>query len=146
MKLYERNLKLSESARNVWRVTPEDGVTLDDIIKEDFWGFVAKRFTRGDIIEVLSESGEWFTELLVRSCDRVSARVAVLRHVDLAAKPENIGAAEQNSEYTVSHKGASGWTVRRNSDNEVLAKKLGTREDAQKWLDQYLVHGVAEVA
>ena len=126
--ILQNRLTQAEFSRTVWTAQPEPGVTLDDIVRPDYWAHVAKTIKKGDRIEITSPDGSWFAELLVRATTGASVQVFVMRKLDFPdSQPTELL-------YDVKHRGAGGWSVIRKSDKTVMFEKGETREDAEKWI------------
>lgn len=129
MNILQNRLRQAEFNRTVWAAQPEPGVTLDDMVKPEYWAHVSKSLKVGDRIEVVSADGAWFAELFVRSTSGVAANVAVLRqHIFSDAKPMGVPA-----DVVIKHRGDAGWSVIRKSDKQILFEKGATREDAESF-------------
>ena len=132
IKQYDKSVKLADSARNRWRIVPEGGVNLSDMMAEEYWGIVSRKFAAGDILEVLSPSNEWFAELLVLSTGPNFAKVRQLSFVEFA----QAGKADELA-FEIKHRGGAGWSVKRKSDGIVMFEKGETREQAEKWVAEH---------
>jgi hypothetical protein len=135
--LSPRSFCQAEQRRNVWTVVPGDGVTLEDMLKPEYWAHVAAQLTTGDKIEVRPVAGEWYAELYVRSVGAVAARVVVLGKWDLSTPATAASRTATGSlpGFTVKHRGITGgWSVIRDSDKAVMFEKGASREDADDWL------------
>lgn len=130
MKLLANRLKDADFIRTVWHATPEPGITLEEMMKPEWWTHVARMLKKGDHIEVTSEDGEWFAELLVRSTTDKGVCVFALRSVVFSEdKP-----AAADAIFEVKHRGGAGWSVVRRSDKVVVYEKGATRADAEAWV------------
>lgn len=130
-KLAAANLLLAEYARRVFTVSPDPGTPFDAILEPAYWAHVASQFKPFSRIEVNAPDNSYFAELIVLDCDKMWAKVEVLRKVDFAegatAITESIGGLKV------------GWggpfhkfRVLRGAD--VLAKGFGNRVDAEAWI------------
>lgn len=141
-KLGAARMKLAEFDRSIFSVSPEQGITLDDMKRPEFWSHVSAKMKPGDRIEVISEDNEWFAELIVISSSRQWAKVSVLRFVELAQDPSlsafDMNAVE-NSGFEVKWGGNTDkFRVTRNSDKEVVHRGSSTKAEAERWLVDYL--------
>ena len=66
----------SEYARQDWVANLEDGTTLEDIMRPEFWSHNAARFQPYATIECRAEDGTWIAYLVVTGCDRTWAMPA----------------------------------------------------------------------
>jgi hypothetical protein len=58
-------VKRAEFKRSVYYATIPDGVGVDDIVNSDYWVHLAPRLEQWDRIEAISDTGDFFAELLV---------------------------------------------------------------------------------
>lgn len=133
-KIIAPQFKEAEYIRRVWCASPEQGVTVEDMLVPSFWAHVAKQLRAGDRIEVVAKDGAWFAELFVRSASDNGAKVAVLRAVKLT---EEVLAVE-SEDYEIKYRGNAKWSVVRKSDKAVLADGQETKEQAAEWLADHL--------
>lgn len=130
-KIHPSRCKLAEGARNIWQIVPEEGVSFDDLLDPAYWTHIADRLRPTDRIEVVPEDGSYFAELLVRSQGRMTAKVVVLRKVDLGA-PE---ASAPTLGFDVLWKGAHHkHAVVRLRDKSVMQAGFEAKEAALAWL------------
>lgn len=132
MKILKNRLTEAEFTRVVWTAAPEQGTTLADMVKPEYWAHVAKYLKPGFRIEVMPEDGAWFAELYVRAVKEQAAVVHVLRAVTFdEAQPTS----EAHALYYAKFCGpAAKWRVYRTVDNAVMTEKLDTREQAEQWI------------
>jgi hypothetical protein len=134
-KLHPNRFKEASAVRNIWVVTPEDGMTMDDVVKGEFWAHIGDKLRPMDRIEVLPDNGSFFAELIVRSCGRQYANVQVLRHVEFD-KAEDRSPSEQ---FEVQWKGPHHkHAVVRLSDKTVLQNGFDNKSAALAWLSSNL--------
>lgn len=141
-KLLGGKLKRAEHERMVYRIKPDDGTTLEDIMKQEYWAHVGKQLRTMDIIEVVFQDGSRYVELLVVDSGPLWAKVAVKADIDLTAKKvEAAEAREQAAEdapYKVEYRGPNDkWCVIRKSDGEKIEKGFASKEDANTHLDSF---------
>lgn len=117
-KLNAGRFRQAEFERTYWCVTPEAGVGISHLKEPSYWAHVASQLRPNDRIEVRSEDGAYFAELLVLACDRVSARVAVIHKVDL----DRVDHGDLTmGEYEIKWGGPQGkWQVIRTADRALL--------------------------
>jgi len=131
----ESRLNFVEYARQTHHVVPEEGTTLDDILKDAFWSLVAFKFKPGDLIEVHAEDGCFFAELYVRAAGRNWAKVALLRHV--ALEPITVDMA--SPEFDVTWKGPHRkFSVVRVADNQIIKDGFEAREQAVDYVKTHV--------
>jgi len=141
------DLKLADYNRNRFLAKPPEGTTIEDILKPEFWAHVARQFTLGggDIIEVQPMGGAFYAELIVAECRKVGlaheVRLVKLNYVPLVEEPKaqtGGGGGGSVSEYLTMYRGPERkHTVTRRSDNAVISEGHATKQDAQKWLEDY---------
>lgn len=132
MKILKNRLTEAEFTRVVWTASPEQGTTLADMVKPEYWAHVAKYLKPGFRIEVMPEDGAWFAELYVRAVKEQAAVVHVLRAVTFdEAEPAS---ADAQSYYAKFCGPVAKWRVMRKSDNHVMAEGLETRPQAEQWI------------
>lgn len=130
-KIHPSRFKLAETSRNVYMIVPEDGTPFDSLLEPSYWSHIADKLRPTDRIEVIAEDGSYFAELLVRSQGRMTAKVSVLRKVDLDP-PE---AASQTLGFDVQWKGPHHkHAVVRLSDKSIMQGSFDTKEMALAWL------------
>lgn len=131
-------LKQTAYENNMWTVYPEKGTTVEDMLVPDYWAHVGLQLRPYDEIRVCSEDRSFYARLLVVSSDRLWAKTVVLESHALssAASKEAAGIFDQ---FKVEHAGPHHkWRVVRIKDSEVLVKELGTKDEAEGWLKQYV--------
>lgn len=130
-------MKLAEFERSVYRVTLQEEYTKDDLLNPSFWAHVAQSFRPTDLVEVYRVDGKVFAQLVVMSCDKTWAKMAILQYVDLA-KAEKSSLDGMESEYMVKLRGPKRWSVIRRADNQILQENLFSESDAKNWLEVYI--------
>lgn len=134
--LQEKHFKNAEYERTVWQAVIEPGISFDEVMKPQFWAHIAAKLVPNARIEVLSETGEYFAELLVMSCDRTWAKVALLRFVELSAPAGNVEI--EAAGYKIEWKGPTRkHVVIRLADNEIIKDELPRKADAELWVREH---------
>ena len=132
--LASNKFKNAEFVRNVFAITPPPGVTIEDMLKREYWTHVANLLGPMARIEVLPRDGKFFAELIVTASGKNWANVCLRDYVVL----DNFNAPADNSIYTVKHLGGdSGWAVVRNSDKQVMGDGFDTSDEANAWLENF---------
>lgn len=131
-------LSVDDYARTVFVATVEHGTTREDLTRPDFWSPVAVKMRPWDKIEVRTDDGTFYAELLVLSCDRTWAIVKELAFVALGNKDiSETKAAAVDSGYEVRFRGPHAkWTVIRKSDESVIKDGM-SKDEANQYLAQY---------
>jgi len=127
-------LKLAEYVRSPYRVEPDAGARLDDVLTPDYFGHVAGRLRPGDRLEIMPECMSWYAEALVVDATRLSARI------QLTLGPIELDAGEQvlaNDHFEARWiSPAARFGVARKADGALMAKHLASKADAEQWIAQ----------
>lgn len=135
-KLNEPRFKNAEYERTIWQASIEAGVPFEEVQKPEFWGHVAEKLKPLARIEVIAEDLSYFAELIVIDCDRLWAKTAVLRFVELdgQAAPPTLPA-----DYRVEYKGPTKkHVVIRESDNTIVQEGIATKAEANAWVGEHV--------
>jgi hypothetical protein len=129
----------AEFANNDHRVTVEQGVTMEDVVKPDFWAHVAPKLRPYDEIRLCTDDGMFYARLLVLSVGRNWAKVFTLEVHELTTKDVDMSQAEAFDGYEVKYRGPHcKFSVVRKSDSEVVKEGLGTKSEAHAWLADHV--------
>jgi hypothetical protein len=111
-----------------------DGISLEDVVKPEFWTMVEKKFRPNDHIEVYSDSNAYYAELLVISVGVHNVQTAVIRHVELdGSLPQAPG-----EPFGVRWAGGAKFRVIRKSDGKVMQEGIETKEAAYHWISDHM--------
>lgn len=135
--LHANRFKTAEYVRQLYRIVPPEGHTMDDIVKPDYWAHVAPKLRIGDHIEVFPDDQSFWADLLVISAHRLSAVVQVLQYVEIDANR----VTEFPTGYNVEWKGPQHkFSILKGTSEDFVYVKDGfeTKQEAQKALDDYL--------
>jgi hypothetical protein len=136
MQLSDKRFAEADYIRSHWQATVNHGTSPDDLKDPNYWAHVALKLKVGDRIDACAETGEWYAQLVVRKCDRISAVVGFIHLVEFN---ENVEPMEEDSEYEVMWAGQHHkWRIMRVADNEVVKHGFETREDARQGIREYL--------
>lgn len=128
-------LLAAESCVMVWFHDPEPDTPIEALMFPAYWAHVAKQLQPGHRIEVLSQDGGWWANIIVRAVGRAEAQVQVLQHEVLGDK--EMLAKAPDADFDVKWRGpARKFGVIRKSDGELVKEDLPTKEDAQRWVAQ----------
>lgn len=130
--LPEARFSQAAYATNRWSVTIDPTTPYDRMFEPDFWSHVGRKLRIGDIIEVHAEDTTWYAELYVVAAHRLSAKVVLLRKVDLAAAQEVLAEASRVEEATrlyVKYRGPHVRYCVMRGEN-VVAEKFQTEAEA----------------
>lgn len=137
MKLDPARFSLGEYVNQFWTITAEEHTTLDDVLAPEYLGNVASKLRPYDRIAVRTDTGEWYAELLVKSCGRTWAVTTVIFSVDLCTADVEMSQAEN---FEVRWRGPHlKHCVIRMSDHECIKEGCETKVDAQAWLASYML-------
>lgn len=136
----EKELHLTQHATLDYTHDPREGTAFEELLKPEYWAHVAHKLRPQTIIKVTPEDGSYWAELLVLSCDRLWAKVFVMRNYDLqavAADPASIATLADGFE--VQWKGPTKkHVVIRKSDSTILQEGIQQKADAQLWLTEHV--------
>lgn len=136
----EKELQLTQHAQLSYTHAVSESTKFEELLKPDYWAHVAQKFRPHTVITVIPEDGSYWAELLVVSCDRLWARVAVLRHYDLTeveTSPE--ASASGVDAFEIQWKGPTKkHCVVRKSDNAIVNEGIQTKADARLWIDGHV--------
>lgn len=134
LKLSPAKLQAAEHYRTRYAAVADDGTTVEDLQRPEFWCHVANKLRQMDVIEVLSEDASYFAELLVMKTGVGFAKVMLLRKVDL----EESAAEDDGAMVSVQWKGPHRkHSVIRKSDGEILRDGFVTKADAEIFARDY---------
>lgn len=127
-------MQLAEHGRNVWFIIAESSEHPQDFLEPEFYAHVAKDLAPMDRIEITTDDGQYWAELLVHTCDRTWAKVHLLREVKMEAveQPSDDGSYEVR--YLGKHRK---WCVIRASDKSTLREGEPDKATAVAWLENY---------
>ncbi len=140
--LIENSFKLAEYERHIFTIQPEPGVTVEDIVKPEYWSNVAKNLTQGALIEARAKDGAYFAQLYVANVDKrglvPQIRVVLLQKYDLnAALVKATKTAKETGTYKVVWRGDNAkHTVTLVASNEVIKDGFPSKKDAEDWIEQ----------
>lgn len=135
LKLLPTKLQNAEHYRTIWGVVVDPGTTLEDIQRAEYWSHVAPRLSRMDKVEVLTEDGEYYAELLVIGTGTGWAKVLLTKHIAFEGEAE----PDIESPVKAEWKGpARKWAVVRKSDGVIVADGMPSRHDAETAAIQYV--------
>lgn len=118
---------------------PEDGTTLDEMLKPEYWAHVARDMKPWQRIEVRAADKSWMAELVVLVVKPFAVKVVVLDKFEFEAKSVAAAANIDVPEgYELKYRGKAGWSVIRLSDNEILQEKEASKAAASIWLEGFL--------
>jgi hypothetical protein len=139
-KLIVPRFKNAEYERTIYQACVEAGVAFEEVQNPAFWGHVGEKLRPNDRIEVIAEDGAYFAELLVISCDRLWAKTAVLRFVELSAPDVSAELLSPLAAgYKVDYKGPhKKHVVIRLSDNEIVKDGIATKAEANGWVSEHV--------
>ena len=139
-RIQDSDVKGAEYAREIWCVTVQQGVTLNDLKRPEVWANVAAKLKPWTILEVRAEDGTYFAWLVVLAAERTWAKVDVLLEKKLTTTDVSKTQASGVEGYTYQWKGAKlRHCIVRESDGEVVHSEAPTKPDALHWLEEHRV-------
>lgn len=130
----QSRVQSAEHGRNIWLVTAESSEHPEDFLQAEFYGHVAKDFRPMDRIEIITDDGQYWAELIVLTCDRTWAKVHLLREVKLQAVEQSA----DDGAYLVRYRGNHlKWCVIRASDKSAIREGEADKASAIAWLETY---------
>lgn len=133
-KLSPAKLQPASHYRTRYAAVVDDGTSVDDLKRPEFWCHVANKLRQTDVIEVLPEDGSFFAELLVLKTGIGFAKVMLLRHVDLEGQETDGDSDLVHVQWKGPHRKHS---VIRKSDGEILRDGFATKADAEIFARDY---------
>lgn len=130
--IHPTRFRQAEGAFNVWSVIPEEGTSLEDVMKAEYWSHNAHLMRPNDRIHVDAEDGSWVATLFVRSVTRLSANVALISKTEFAA----VDVSSVEEDFIAKWKGPiNKWSVVKSSDHAaILQHGFDTKDDALKFI------------
>ena len=127
--------QLAEHAFQHHVYTAESGDYPEDFLKPEYWALVAAKMQPFDHIEVRTDDGTYWAELLVVACDRTWAKVHKLRD----ARLQPVGEVAVDPQFKVEWKGPHHkFCVIRVSDGSMVHSGETDKIAASRWLDGYI--------
>lgn len=135
---YQHRFPLAETARNIFQATVEPDISREDLLEPEFWKHVSKSLRPYSRIEVVTDDGRFFAELLVLNAGDNWASVQELRYIELGLT-DAIKQASAMDKFEVNWKGPHRkFAVSRKSDNEVIKDRMETKEEAFRFLSEHV--------
>lgn len=132
-------MKQSEYERNIWIVDLEGGVPFEAVFDPGFWAHVSAKLKPWDHLEVRTDDGTFWAELIVRDAGKLYAKVAVLNHVsfDDSVEVQQLSGVKEFENVIIKWRGPHfKWCVLRGTD--VLKEGFAIKGEAYTWRDQHL--------
>lgn len=137
VEFYSNRLTLAETIRNVFQATVEPTISREDLRDPKFWCHVAKQFQPYTRIEVVTDDGQYFCELIVLSSGNNWAKVQELRYIELGSKVADVD--ESRSEYEVAWKGpVRKHAIIRKADGEIIKEGFVQKDEADMAMRAYI--------
>ena len=119
---------------HIWRAVPDENTPYEMLFEPAYWSLVAAQFVQFDEIRVIAEDGTYYAKLLVKSCDKVSAKMEELfvKKLD-APRTDQLDLGD----YEVCWKGpVLKHCVRRKSDGVFVAQEIQFKAQAIAWVEE----------
>ena len=129
------DLLQAEQSRLVWRIYVPQALSIDDVLKDDYWAHVCHRLHLYDEIEAIAEDGSFYARLLVinrgvNDDDRI-VKVQKLFYVDL----QTVKSIDEDvpEGYKISFSPKLRYSIIQTATNVRVSSGHFTREDAILW-------------
>lgn len=117
--------------------TVESGVTIDDVLRPEFWAICGRQLKIGTEITVRTDDESFYAKLLVRQAGSTYAKVHLLHYVDL--NPKDVTEEIVKPQFVPEWAGGNiKYRVRRTSDNVVVSQGHPDKATAQNWIAEHL--------
>lgn len=137
-RLSPNSLDGAEYKTKLYRASIPSDLTMDDILKSEYWAHVAGRLSPAEKIECIWEDMTKYAEILVISVGVAWAKIVCLKFVDFNAAQISPDAPEKkNTEYFIEFQKACQWAVYRKSDGQRIHSNCLTEEEAKAWLADF---------
>jgi hypothetical protein len=136
--LDSHRLKDIEFQRLVMGCYPPKEHTIEDMKRPEYWAAVAGKLRPWNHIEVYSEDGTWYAELLVLAVERAHAVVHVLAYHSLSTSDVVMTSLAGSSKYEIRHTPGLQWHIIRRADRHIVRDQMARREDAEFALTEHL--------
>lgn len=126
----------AEYARTYYVYTVEAKTPYEALFEPAYWAHICseKGLRAYDVIEVRTDEGLYFAQLLVLQADRLSARVAEIAYADLT-KARASQATAASSGVRIRYAGPHHkWRIERVSDSAVIQHGFADEISAQVWM------------
>jgi hypothetical protein len=137
--LPEFHFHLREVKQNEWLAVVFKEVSIEDVLRRDFWTHVAHKLRFPDKIIVVREDKGFYLELVVFSSYGTSVDVRPL--CDPITVGDHMPLVKPEEDYYIADGGEiRGWQVIRRKDNKVIKGdgKLRSESEAMKWMSDWL--------
>ncbi len=116
--------------------TPEYGISIDEVLKPEYWSHVAKSLRPGYVVFVTAADMSWRAELMVRDVTRNEALMGVVSHVKFGAA---VDLDVDEMPYELKWRGpARKFSVLRKTDGDILKDEFPTKELASEWAKNHM--------
>lgn len=127
-------VQMAEHGRNIHLVTAESGEFPKDFLQPEFYAHVAKDMRPMDHVEIRTDDGTYWAELLVTEAASNWAKVHMLREAQL----QSPGEQPSDKRFRVEWKGPHlKHCVIRAKDSSVIHSGDAQRKDSILWLEDY---------
>ena len=126
--------QMAEHGRNIFLITAETGEFPGDFLQPEFYAHVAKDMRPMDHVEIRTDDGTYWAELLVTEAAANWAKVHLLRE----AKLQPAGDQPTDKRFRIEWKGPHlKHCVIRAKDSSVIHSGDALRKDSMTWLEDY---------
>lgn len=135
----QHRMQLAETQRIIYQAVVDPKVKRADLQKPEFWKHVARKLQPYTRLEVVTDDGQYFCELLVLNAGHNWAAVKELRYIELDSKTDVIKQSSAMDQYEIAWKGPiHKHVVLRKEDGEIVKSQMGTRKEAETFLSEYI--------
>lgn len=135
-KITEARFQEAEYTRKTWSIIAEHGTTKEEILAPEYLCNLYMKLRPMDKIEITAEDLSFYMVVMVIESGRGWVRSVTLQYTDLDKNTQEM--PEEVAKYKIEWKGPHfKFCAIRLSDKEIIRKEFTTKDEAEKWLDQY---------
>ena len=116
---------------NEYTIMAEEGTTIEDVCREEFWAHFSTKFRPYDILTVFTDDGMFYARLLVISAHRAWLNVKLIEHVPLVTADVE---KTQSANFEIMFRGPRKWSIVHKSTKDVVRENIDNRDEAVKVL------------
>lgn len=135
-RILAKDFGLAEYKNRRWSAVLEEGFTLVDALKPEFWAHISTQtgFVAGAIIELRNDQHTLYAELYVRDTKPGWAKVALLNAIELETVADLPQSAALQPKWNI---GTKSFDVIRTADKQVISSGHKLKEDAVAWIENH---------
>jgi hypothetical protein len=120
IQLPDADLKTEDFYRQRWRIPAPAGTTKDDARSPAFWGKIAHRLRRDDIVFLFADDGSWELECWVEHVQQKAVVVSIAKNYSRTPLQDTGTRLDDN--YYTERRGIDAWCVVRAVDGIVMTR------------------------